>query len=388
MSAMTSLYPNVHRVQTYQNRLAGEITTLAEIMKAAGYATFGVVSNPTLEGTYGFSEGFDLYDDFTVPLDFGEDLFQSHDGILPDKHLSRTSALVTRVAGKWLENRPPEPFFLFAFYFDPHYDYIPPPPFDTLFDPNYEGALDGRRIHEEPRRSRRPSDRDLQHLLALYDGEIRYTDTHVKELLRVLDKSGASNDTLVVLFGDHGDEFYEHGKTTHSRTLYREIVHVPLIFRWPGRLPAGKRVDAIASLVDLMPTILDYLEVPYGGPMQGVSLRALIEGTPEPPRDAVWAELDMENHIQAVIGGDGSLFHNVKSATWELYHLPSDPGEQINLYDQPSARDARLAMMADWERWAGDNERLAAHLAQGNEAETIPPDEQQLKRLKALGYVQ
>ena len=292
MSVMTSLYPNVHRVQTYQNKLSGEITTLAEVLKAAGYTTLGVISNPTIEGRYGFSDGFDLYDDFTVSLDFGMDMFGNNDKIIGDRHLSRSSELVTKTAVQWLQGRLAEPFFMFTFYFDPHYDYIPPAPFDTMFDPNYEGRIDGRGMNNEPRRSTRPSDRDLQHLLALYDGEIRYTDGYVAQLLEAMAASGLLENTLVVLFGDHGDEFYEHGKTTHARTLYDEIVHVPLILRWPGRLPAGKRIDAITSLVDIMPTILDCLGLPYEGPMQGISLRPLIDGKMERSRDTVWAELN------------------------------------------------------------------------------------------------
>jgi len=388
MSVMTSLYPNAHRVQTYQHKLSAEITTLAETLKAAGYATFGVTSNPTTEGMYGFSDGFDLYDDFTASLDLGMDVFQNNDEVIRDKHLSRTSELVTRVASKWLEGKPAEPFFLFAFYFDPHYDYIPPAPFDMLFDPNYTGSIDGRGMNNEPRRSQRPSDRDLKHVLALYDGEIRYTDEHVGGLLQTLNRLGLSNDTLVVVFGDHGDEFYEHGKATHSRTLYEEIVHVPLILRWPGRLPTGERIDAIASLVDIMPTILAYLELPCQGPTQGISLRPWIERKTECPRDAVWAELDMENHVQALISNEYKLLRDVRNEVWEFYHLSSDPGERINLYDQSSVQEIRLSMRAQWKRLTQDNEQLADQLAQGKEAETIPPDEQQLQQLKALGYAQ
>jgi arylsulfatase A-like enzyme len=388
MSVMTSLYPSVHRVQTYQNRLSGEINTLAEILKAAGYATFGVISNPTIEGQYGFSQGFDLYDDFTVSLDFGMDVFGNNDKIIGDRHLSRSSELVTTTAVKWLQRKPAEPFFMFTFYFDPHYDYIPPAPFDTMFDPNYEGHIDGRGINDEPRRSTRPSDRDLQHLLALYDGEIRYTDGYVAQLLETMAQLGLLENTLVVLFGDHGDEFYEHGKTSHARTLYNEIVHVPLILRWPGRLPAGKRIEAVASLVDIAPTVLDYITVSYEGPMQGISLRPLIEGQMERSRDTVWAELSNGLHAQALIGGARKLLRGPGNDAWEFYDLQNDPGEHTNLYDQPSAAEARAALMAEWERWAQDNQQLSDRLAKGKEAETIEPSEQQLQQLKALGYVQ
>jgi arylsulfatase A-like enzyme len=289
---------------------------------------------------------------------------------------------------KWLEQRPDGPFFMFVFYFDPHYDYIPPVPFDTLFDPNYDGDMDGRGIIREPRRSRRPSDRDLQHLLALYDGEIRYTDGCVAELLRVFARSGALKNTVVVFFGDHGDEFYEHGKTAHDRTLYDEIIHVPLVFWGPDRFPLGKRINAVTSQIDIMPTILDYLGVPYEGPMQGASLRPLIEGKAEKLRDTVWAELNTWIHVQAVVSNHYKLIRNVSKDTWELYCLRRDPDERTNLYAQSSTTGVQITLMTEWERWTRDNSTLAGNLTHGGESEKVQLNEQQLQRLRALGYAQ
>jgi arylsulfatase A-like enzyme len=422
MSVMTSLYPDVHRTYTYEHRLSEEVTTLAEVLRANGYTTVGFVSNPTIDGRFGFSDGFDLYDDFTVSLDSGLDIFGRHGEIAGIQHLACTGELVTRTAAKWLERVPHEPFFMFVFYFDPHYDYIPPVPFDTLFDPNYEGDMDGRGIIREPRCSQRPSDRDLQHLLALYDGEIRYTDGCVAELLRVFAKAGVLKNTVVVLFGDHGDEFYEHGETAHDRTLYDEIIHIPLVFWGPGRFPPGKRITAVTSQIDIMPTILDYLGVRYEGPMQGSSLRPLIEGKAERLRDTVWAERNMGIHVQVVISDHHKLIRNVSKDTWELYDLRRDPDEQTNLYAQPSATGVQVTLMAEWEQWtrdnstlAGDlrhggesekvqlnevtlmaeweqwtrdNSTLAGDLRHGGESEKVQLNEQQLQKLKALGYVQ
>ena len=388
MSVMTSLYPDVHRTYTHENRLPEEITTLAEVLKANGYTTVGFVSNPVVDSKYGFSDGFDLYDDFTVWLDFDVDIFDKQDEITSVQQRVRTSEVVTETAVKWWKRGPAEPFFMFLFYVDPHYDYIPPAPFDTMFDPNYEGTLDGRGVKKEPRRSQRPSDRDLQHLLALYDGEIRYTDGCVDELLQAFARSGVLSHTLVVLFGDHGDEFYEHGKTTHDRTLYDEIIHVPLILWWPEGLPAGRRIDALTSQVDILPTILDSLGLSYEGPIQGASLWPLIEGKAESVHDTVWAELNTWTHIQAVVSDRHKLIRNVSDDAWELYHLRQDPSERANLYGQPTAKDTRLALVAEWERWIRNNDALADTLAGGAEIEKVPLDEQQLLKLKALGYAQ
>ena len=388
MSVMTSLYPGSHKVHTYENKLASEVTTLAEVLKTGGYTTVGFVSNPTIDGQYGFSDGFDLYDDFTVQLDFGMDIFGEHDKVIEDKHLARTSEPVTRVAKKWLERKPAEPFFMFVFYFDPHYDYMPPAPFDTLFDPNYKGDMDGHGIVDEPRHSQRPADRDLQHLQALYDGEIRYTDTYVAKLLQTFAEGGLLENTLIVVFGDHGEEFYEHGKTGHERTLYNEIVRVPLILWQPGRLPAGKRMDALTSLVDVMPTILDYASLPYEGPMQGYSLRPLVEGKADKLHDTVWAELNYHTHVRAVMNEHYKLVRDLDQNAWELYQQDRDPGEHDSLSEQPSAANIRLALTTEWEQWTKTNDDLANKLTQGTKTEKPQISEQQLLQLKALGYMQ
>jgi arylsulfatase A-like enzyme len=388
MSVITSLYPNVHQTYTYKHRLPGEVMTLAEVLKGNGYTTVGFVSNPTIDGRYGFSDGFDFYDDFTISLDVGLDIFAKHNDTLNDQQLVCTGELVTQMAVQWLQQNQSEQFFMFVFYIDPHYDYIPPAPFDTMFDPGYEGHIDGRGIKREPRHSQRPSDRDLRHLLALYDGEIRYTDGCIAELLEVFAKSGVLKNTIVVLFGDHGDEFYEHGKTAHDRTLYDEIIHIPLIFWGSGRFSPGKRISALTSQVDIMPTILDYLGVPYEGSMQGTSLRPLIEGTAATTRDTVWAELNTWIHVQAVVSNDHKLIRNVSNDTWELYYLHQDPDEQTNLYAKPATIGIQLTLMAEWERWTRDNSTLAGNITHEEDIEKVQLNEQQLQQLRALGYAQ
>lgn len=387
MSVMTGLYPGAHQTHAYTDRLPEAVTTLAETLKAHGYTTAGFISNPTLDGQYGFSDGFDVYDDFTVSLDFGMDIFGQHNKVIGDRHLVRTSELVTRVATQWLEKGRRDPFFMFVFYFDPHYDYIPPPPYDTMFDPDYDGNIDGRGIVSEPRFSQRPPDRDLQHLLALYDGEIRYTDEYVAKLLKAFEDAGLLENTFVVLFGDHGDEFYEHGKTGHGRTLYSEIIDVPLIFWWPDRFAAGTCVEALISQVDIMPTILDYLRLPWEHSMQGASLRPLIEGKAGKLHETVWAELNTAIRIQAVISEEYKLVRDLNADVWELYRRADDRHEQTNLHGLPSATDTCQALTAKWEQWARENQTLASRLAPGGRIEH-QPTEQQLQQLRALGYLQ
>ena len=148
-----------------------------------------------------------------------------------------------------------------------------PAPFDELFDPEYEGPIDGREITGERSLVHKGmAARDLEHLLALYDGGIAWVDSEIGRFLDALEELGLSEDTLVIITSDHGEEFFEHDRKTHRKQLYRESVHVPLLMRWPGRLPEGVRVSGPTGIVDVAPTILSAvgLSAPVASP--GVDL--------------------------------------------------------------------------------------------------------------------
>ena len=383
MSVLTSLYPEVHGTTNYDRKLREDVTTLAEVLRENEYKTVAFVNNPTLDGRYGFCRGFELYDDFSAWLDF-VGLGRPVGG--REVHQTLTNEPLTRAALRWIEQHHQEPFFMFAFYFDPHYDYTPPPPFDTMFDPNYDGSVDGRGIVQEPRRSNRPPQRDLDHIISLYDGEIRYTDTCVSKLLDAFARFGILDQTFVIIFGDHGDEFYEHGSTAHAHTLYNELIHIPLVLRWPSKVPEGKRFTALTSQVDIMPTILDYLGIQHQKTMQGTSLRDLIEGRVCRVHDFVFA--GGRGHRCAVIGNQNKMILNPGAGAREFYDLVNDPREQNNIH-QAKDSSALVASFEHYlEQWSSENEKLAVQFPQGSDFEKVQLDEFRLKQLKALGYIQ
>ncbi|MHC4312017.1 MAG: sulfatase [Planctomycetota bacterium] len=389
MSVLTSLYPEVHGTTSYDRKLPEDVTTLAEVLRENDYKTVAFVSNPTLDGRHGFYQGFDLYDDFSVWLGFvgqGKLVGGPNAAPNPDVHQTLTNEPLTRAALRWIEQHHQEPFFMFAFYFDPHYDYIPPPPFDTMFDPNYDGSIDGRDIVQEPRKSNRPSQGDLDHIIALYDGEIRYTDTYVSKLLNAFAKFGILDQTLVVIFGDHGDEFYEHGKTGHAHTLYNELIHVPLILRWPSKIPKGKRIDALASQVDIMPTILDYLRIQHKQAIQGTSLKDLIDGRVCRVHDFVYA--GGRSHRCAVIGNQNKMILNPGAGAREFYDLVNDPREQYNIHQAKESSALLVSFEHYLEQWTSENKKLAARFLRGSDFERVQLDKHRLNQLKALGYIQ
>ena len=206
VSIMTSLYPGVHGVINTYKQLPQDATTLAEVLKAHGYATTAFVSSPTPAGRFGLGQGFDLYDDFSiVELDLGPNLFEAHDATGLSVHHSLTSKAMNLLAKAWLRNNVDKKFFMFLFYFDPHLPYKPPGPYSAMFDPDYQGTAGGP--DDSLRPAPQPLQRDLEHIKALYDGDVRYTDEYLGELMSWLAEKDLLENTLVVLTGDHGEEF-------------------------------------------------------------------------------------------------------------------------------------------------------------------------------------
>lgn len=290
---MTGAPPPLHGVEDGDLRIDPMMPLLAEQLKQAGYFTAGFFTAGYLWGDYGFARGFDVYESAIHERDLQlEDASFVPRGAAGDQHRKETagsqsssSPSVRQRVDRLLSGLAPErPLFLFLHLFDPHYDYIPPAPYDTRFDLDYEGTLDGRNFLRNPRiwdesldPPRRVGDRDLAHLFALYRGEIAWTDKVLGEIFERLDAAGRLENALVIVTADHGEEFFEHGRRGHRQTLYDEVLRVPLLVRPPAGA-AAREVDAQVSLSDLMPTLLDYAGLETPDSVHGRSLRAAIEG--------------------------------------------------------------------------------------------------------------
>ena len=225
--------------------------TLAEAMRDGGYRTAGFWSGPYLHPRFGLNQGFEQYVN-CASFDFeGKQL-----DVNKQSHADITNPKILEEVERWFASRPPGPFFMFVHMWDVHFDYIPPAPYDTQFSADYDGPVDGTPPRE------RLEGQDLEQLIALYDGEIAWTDHHVGRLLELLAEQGVDEDTLVIVTSDHGEEFYEHGEFGHRKTLFEESIAVPLLIRYPRSLPAGLKVETATSLMDLAPTILDAADLP------------------------------------------------------------------------------------------------------------------------------
>lgn len=274
--------------------------SVAEALKAAGYATAGFYTFGFLSPALGFGSGFDTWERLGKNL-FSQDelrdelyalrvanetealrsFFDEHADLLDAR--KRSSPEVVERANSWLsdhvEKRADQPFFLFLHLYDVHDPYSPPPAFDRFSDPTYSGSVDGSITGEQyPCRFGVPPRADQEQLAALYDGGIAYVDSEVQRVLDHLRALDLEENTLVVVTADHGEEFFEHGDAGHRRQLYMESVHVPLMMRWPGHLPAGRRIGGTVGLADVAPTILAATGARRLNAMTGTDLLPIARG--------------------------------------------------------------------------------------------------------------
>jgi arylsulfatase A-like enzyme len=258
-----------------------------------------------------------------------------------------------------------EPFFLFLRHMDPHSPYLPPRPFERMF---YGGnELDPANKSLEPvyafkpfadylRSWFPPGCTDKDYIIAQYDGAIAYMDAAIANIFAAIEALGIEEETLVVIDSDHGETLHDHDCYYDHHGLYECTLVVPLVFRFPGRVPPGKRVSDTCAMKDVMPTIMDLLGIRSGIKFDGRSLTPLMHGRPrmmEPEMyitEATW----MRKHgwrtpEWKLIRALEPDFHFKPEV--ELYNLLTDPGEMTNLAEQETGIVAALT------------ERMNTHIA-------------------------
>ena len=376
VSYFTGRYPGEilsgHDLRT-EFAIPAAVPSLAERFRRLGYRTAGFYANPTLHAGNGFARGFESF--YTPPP--------------TPASLALHGDTVTERALPWLRSHGGEPFFLYLHYLDPHDPYTAPvveATGRTPFDPGYGGAVDGTWPHALFSGDRELPDpeRDLEHLVALYDSEVAYVDGEIGRLLDALPEAVLA-DTLVVLTSDHGEELLDHGWWKHGITVYEEQLRVPLILRWDGRLPAGARVRRPVELVDLVPTLLAAARVgndggardsasdsasdrASDGALDGVDLLPSLTGADPAGRAAGFAQHLSSGPARVAVrlgewklalfdrrsgavpdAGMARRLYRVsmgRLARVELYHLGRDPGEHRNVADQHPRLVERLAPLA------------------------------------------
>ncbi len=401
VSQASSTFPSVHSALT--SKVASHFLdanaclpprhlTLAECLKNHGYTTVGISSSPvvtksnTAYSLGGFEQGFDVYDESVA---YGEEWnwqWRSPEGVI-EKALD-----VIELADR--------PLFLFLYIMDPHSDYHCPEPFNSRFDPGYSGkeAVEKGRVGSFEERILSGEDpeldeADIRHLVALYDGEIAYADSQVGRLVTLLRERNRLDDTILVLTSDHGEEFLEHGGVQHGYTLYEEAIRVPLVIRYPPRIPKATVIEgSIVQSLDMTPTLLDLAGIKRHAEMQGESLMPLVLGFQAPRREFAVSESPFAD-IKAVVtqkwkyiytSGTRPLKPNLRPAQapgGRLYDLENDPGElcEVSSNRPEIAKELHTILLDALPE--SERERLSAQ----KDLEMHPAVREQLK---SLGYLQ
>jgi len=372
-SLMTSHYPHETKVLRNEFRLPPGALTMAEILKANGYRTGAVVSNPTLIRGSGFEQGFDEYDD----------QMQLQHRVLG--WVEKLAPQTTLAAIKWIERNSTKKFFLWVHYMDPHGPYVPPSPYNTLFvEPPAAGAetlpfTAGRgKKNAIPSYQRLPGRRDAEFYISQYDGEIRFFDHAFGGLIQKIQELGLFSNSLIIFTADHGEGMGDHDYYfDHPAFLYNGLIHVPLVIRFPGQSSEAKEIRYPVAHVDLLPTVLNAVSINPSQPFKGRNL--LTQGKER----AIFFETHNPRRRYGLIR-NGTKFTQ-RASYYERYDLHKDFAETVNLMDDKmTVSDG--AKVTDLKKELAVLSRHDA-LALGNPI-PLSADAQTRKILRALGYVQ
>ena len=379
-SLCTSLYPISHGMvhgiaDTINNQeiLSENITTLAELVKAYGYCTFGVVSNSHLDKKFGFGKGFDYFK--CLPF-------------LPASYVHET-------IDSWADTiKKSKKYFLWVHYFDPHWPYWPYQPRESWLD-KYLAEMQDRDM--DYKRSLIKKILSGKHhaiaplltqnhpmalflLKALYDSEINHVDSYVGTLI---EKFNLDTNTLIIITSDHGDEFLEHGNIGHGKNLYRETIRIPLIIKLPERT-SGKITEQPVNLVDIMPSILYILGITPPEHSAGSSVFTRNElkkfSLREEKSPHTFAELDLKNSLKTIITPEWKYIYDYHNKTEQLYNLTTDPFEQKDMSNNTSTVTRKLREQLF--NWVSHSIKYPPTI----QPSQLSPEEKE--KLEELGYIQ
>jgi arylsulfatase len=360
---LTGLHSVSHGATSESPQLQARLPTLAERLRGAGYRTAAFSPNPWVSPRTGLGRGFDAFftQRYESPLAMRAVALgrRAADRLL--KRSDRGARRTNVAALRWLASVE-QPFFAYVHYDEARLPALAPPPFERLFAADTAAAARAREVNEDATlRARWPArlaDRDRSLLMSLYDGALRYVDQCAGELVEGLKELGVWDDTLLVATADHGESFGEHDIVGHGFGLYEEVLHVPLLMRGPGHLPAGYVIDELAQATDLLPTVLSLCGVDSEWP--ALHGRPLVQGG----RATRGPEMIVAERFRFVPDTDVSPEAEVRTKAirtrrdkfiWrsdeanELYDLVTDPTEQHNRIDSSTARaDALRRQLFDW----------------------------------------
>jgi arylsulfatase A-like enzyme len=394
MALLTGLFDIEHTVVTGSEALPPAVPTLAELASKSGVRTTGFFSGPYLAPDFGFDRGFDHYESCAT---YSTDSLR--EDMPPSIHLAAhadvTNPRLLAAVERWLKDGPPaQRNFLFLHMWDVHFDYLAPNRYLEMFDPDYEGTLTGIGVSGASGVKAEMDEKDHRHLRALYDAEIRYTDETLGRILDLLEKHGLMKNTALIVLADHGEEFFEHDFFGHRRTLYEEVVRIPLIVSLPGAGPAAGRSASVVSITDVFPAICELLDLECAGRKSSI-LQAWTGGSTSAPPTSARLELTSSrfpgsNQVGMVRGKHKVLSWTARNEA-VLFDLTSDSGEPLEKIGPKSELPEHgKALLRELEEdVAASRTRAASRDAAASDSEgpaNIRPEV--LRQLRDLGYIE
>lgn len=403
-SILTSRPPPEHGVHSLFGRLADEFVTLPEVLRDAGWTTAGFSANPIMGRMSNYNQGFQWFTE-SGEVNAGD----------PIKNASGSARALNERVFRWFDEREDDgaPVFLYVHSVDPHEEYEPAEPYLSTFADASKMAdyrvewkallatrppIPGNHVTEK-NFAEAEVDREsfIAYGLDLYDADILANDREIGRLFERC-REAWGDDFVFVVTSDHGEEFFEHGGTSHGYTLYEEMIHVPLMIRAPSLLPEGERVRAAVRSIDIYPTLIDLLGLSGPDDLRGRSLVPLAKDPRAWKDEAVISEKVEDDALRLLMEGGGigisivrgrwKFLLNLRSPSFvelpkhELYDLSVDPGETTNIADAEPTLVRELEHEA--LRWS------AVHLALRVDADEQDPEdlpEELLAELRALGYL-
>jgi arylsulfatase A-like enzyme len=342
------------------DKLQKRSVTIAELLKKKGYSTAAFLANWHITPEVGYKQGFNVY-----------------------KNMSGASAsTLNQMAAYWITSLRKRPFFCYIHYMDVHMPYKAPPPYNLIYPPVKGRAPTRNLLSPAP-----ITESNFLYTIGQYDGEIHYLDDQLRIFFSILNERGLLENTLVVLLADHGEEFLDHGGIGHALSLYDELLHVPLIFWYPGVIPAGVTREEMVMQSDILPTLASLVKVNWDElPVYGTSLfypASSPESKDYEDDRILYAEVityKTHNLIKAVRTCEDKLILTITNGhifEREYYDLSSDPGEKNSLYS-PNDPHTRLL------------EKLIYQIGRqkGISSKRVPLDEKHINELKSLGYLE
>jgi arylsulfatase A-like enzyme len=361
----TSKYPSQHGTIENDHFLKLSHVTLAEVLRENRYRTAGFIENPVVSSVFGYDQGFSRWE-------------------LDDRRHVGTDEPMDELDEKihhWIARHSDETFFLYVHYIDPHSPYRAPgssyrPP-DTASSEQKPGDI--TRIKDPAFFEQNPA--ALSQLVSLYDDEIRYIDSRFGGIVEKLENLGILDNTVVIFLSDHGEGFLEHGYLRHSRSVYSELIDVPLLIHSPRELESGTD-DSLVQLADVFPTVLRLLGVSRNG--LSLSGRDLASASPEPSGSDVrifveHLRRDWGVRQQGMIRNDWKLVRDIDRPRVQLFNRRSDPGDRNDL----AAEEVEIAGQMEREllTWHG-------LLDDVEEASEVELTDEMIERLRSLGYIE